>query len=431
LDFHGLLGNTRAMARRPWFIALAVALVGLAAGGMLYAQMEGGDRGILPLATSNILEVDGIHVDVGGNDAESARLAGWRIAQRLGFQKLWAQSHGVPINQAPSVPDSTLDNIVSSIVVEREQIGPNRYIADLGVQFDQDRASPLLGTGGITQRSQGMLLFPVMITGGTETSVELRNAWQRAWAEFKTAQSPINYIRVSGLGPDPLLINAAQTERPGRSWWRGLLDIYGADDILIAEAKVHRAYPGGPATATFIGRHGPDGQIVGAFSLSGNDLQALMNTGAERMDKLFADAFAAGQLTRDTTLNPPPPPPPPPPAPTQATQPKPATVYDVTLYALNLPTYNDALAHLRTVPGVDKVQQVNVAIGSISHFLVTYHGSLESLRSVLAARGWGAEILGGNLRIFVRPVQPAAAPRPSAAPTNTVQPVPTAGGPRE
>lgn len=420
------------MARRPWFIILAVALFGLAAAGVLYAQMEGGDRGILPLDTSNILEVDGIHVDVGDKDGETARLAGWRIAQREAFQKLWAQSHGVPINQAPTVPDSTLDNIVSSIVVEHEQIGPNRYIADLGVQFDQGRASDLLGTGAITQRSQGMLLFPVMITAGTETSVELRNAWQRAWAEFKTAQSPINYIRVSGLGPDPLLINAAQTERPGRSWWRGLLDIYGADDILVAEAKVHRAYPGGPATATFIGRHGPDGQIVGSFELSGNDLQTLMNAGAERMDKLFTDAFASGRLTRDSTLNPPPPPPAPVPVETaQTAQPKAATVYDVTLYALNMPTYDDALAHLRTVPGVDKVQQVNVAIGSISNFIVTYHGSLESLRSVLAARGWGAEILGGGLRIFVRPVQPSTAPRPAPTPTNTLQPTPTPGGPRE
>jgi hypothetical protein len=261
------------MARRPWFLALVVALLGIAAGGALYAQMESGDRGILPLDTSNILEVDGIHVDVGAKDGETARLEGWRIAQREGFKKLWAQSHGAPESQAPNVSDSTLDGIVSSIVVQHEQIGPNRYIADLGVQFDQSRASDLLGVGGITQRSQPMLLIPVMITGGTETTVELRNAWQRAWAEFKTSQTPINYVRVSGLGPDPLLVNAAQTIRPGRGWWRNLLDSYGANDILIAEAMVHRSYPGGPATATFVARHGPDGQVVGSFQLSGADLQ--------------------------------------------------------------------------------------------------------------------------------------------------------------
>jgi len=282
------------MARRPWFLALVVALLGIAAGGALYAQMESGDRGILPLDTSNILEVDGIHVDVGAKDGETARLEGWRIAQREGFKKLWAQSHGAPESQAPNVSDSTLDGIVSSIVVQHEQIGPNRYIADLGVQFDQSRASDLLGVGGITQRSQPMLLIPVMITGGTETTVELRNAWQRAWAEFKTSQTPINYVRVSGLGPDPMLINAGQAIRPGRGWWRNLLDSYGANDILIAEAMVHRSYPGGPATATFVARHGPDGQVVGSFQLSGADLQSLMNAGVQRMDQLFAGAFDAG-----------------------------------------------------------------------------------------------------------------------------------------
>jgi hypothetical protein len=108
----------------------------------------------------------------------------------------------------------------------------------------------------------------------------------------------------------------------------------------------------------------------------------------------------------------------------QAQQPKAATVYDVTVYALNAPTYQDALAHLRTVPGVDVVQQVNIAIGNISRFMVTYHGSLESLRSILASRGWGAEILDGKLRIYVRPVQAAPAQQPATAPAGGAKPAP-------
>ena len=48
--------------------------------------------------------------------------------------------------------------------------------------------------------SQPMLLIPITVTAGTETSVELRNAWQRAWAQFRTSQSPIDYVRVSGMG---------------------------------------------------------------------------------------------------------------------------------------------------------------------------------------------------------------------------------------
>src|SRR5215210_2558495 len=220
-------------------------LVSLALSGALYAQLESGERGILPLDSSGTLDISGIHVDVGGKDAASARFAGWRLAQRQGFRALWARTHRRPLSEAPNLPDGVLDGLVSSIIIEREQIGPNRYIADLGILFDRGRAGEMLGVGGERRTSAPMLLIPVTVTGGTATSVELRNAWQRAWAQYRTSQSTIDYVRISGLSVDPLLVNAAQTNRPGRGWWRNIVDLYGAADILVAEVLVHRLYPGG------------------------------------------------------------------------------------------------------------------------------------------------------------------------------------------
>jgi hypothetical protein len=410
------------MPRRPLLIIAIVAALCLVGGGIVYAQMEAGERGIMPLDSSGTLEIDGIHVDVGGKDAQSSRLAGWRIAQREGFKMLWAKSHGRSPSEAPSVSDSTLDDIVSSIIVQREQIGPNRYIADLGVLFDRARAGQLLGVEAITQRSQPMLLIPVIVTAGTETSLELRNPWQRAWAEFRTSQSPIDYVRVSGLGVDPLLINAAQTERPGRSWWRNILDIYGASDILVAEVALHRAYPGGPARARFIGRHGPDGEIIGGFDLSAPNsagIARMMDEGVRRMDELFTSAYAQGRLKRDSSLNLPPPPPPPPEE-VEEQQHAP-TRYQVGVAAPNAATYNSAIAHLRAIPGVDRVEQVNIALGGTSYFFITYRGDLGTLRSILVSRGWGVDVSGGQLRMYVPAPNPAtqAPPQQSPQPTNT------------
>jgi hypothetical protein len=407
------------MVRRPWFVAAFVALLGLAIGGVLFAQMESGDRGILPLDSSGTLEIDGIHVDVGAKDAQSARLAGWRIAQREGFRKLWAKSHGLPESQAPNLSDSALDDIVSSIIVDHEQIGPTRYIADLGVLFDRARAGQLLGIASVGPRSQPMLLIPITVSAGTETSVELRNPWQRAWAEFHTSQSPIDYVRVSGLGADPLLINADQARRPGRNWWRNMLDLYGAADILVAEVMVDRLYPGGPAKARFIARHGPDGEIVGGFQLTAPNsagIAAMMDEGVRRMDQIFTNAFRSGNLQRDTTLNLPPPPPPPeqPPAPQAPIR------YQVAVVTPNAATYNSALAHLRAIPGVDLVQQVNIGIGDVSYFFVTYRGDLGTLRSILISRGWGADITGGQLKVYVR--TPSPAPQQQQPSSNTAQP---------
>ena len=422
-------------------LSIALPLMLLAAagiGGAVYAQLESNDRGILPLATSDTVEIDGIHVDVGGSDAQTARFTGWRIAQREGFKTLWAKMHNAPASQAPSLPDGTLDQIVSSINVEREQIGPNRYIADLGIQFDRSRAAQFLGVeGGESQRSVPMLLIPVTVSAGTATSVELRNAWQRAWAQFHTAQSPIDYIRVSGMGADPLLINASQTARPGRGWWRNLLTMYGASDVLIAEVQLQRLYPGGPAVARFIARHGPDNQIVGGFTLTSQNsegINAMMEQGAQRIDAIFAGALAAGQLTRDSSLDLPPPP-----VLAQApVQNKPApptnavNAFQVQITGKNVNFYNFAMAHLHTLPGVQSATPQQINPGGTSYILVSFKGSLAQLAAGLSGRGWSVDIASGSVvRIHsdsekppAIPAPPPVAPPPATPPT--VSPPPKA-----
>jgi hypothetical protein len=411
-------------------ILMLLAVIGLSAA--VYAQLETGDRGILPLDSSNTLEIGGIHVDVGGKDADSARYAGWRIAQRQGFKALWAKVHKAPIGQAPNLPDSTLDQIVNSISVEREEIGPNRYIADLGILFDRARAAPFLGVeGGEIQRSVPMLLIPVMISGGTQTSLELRNSWQRAWAQFRTSQSPIDYVRVSGLGADPLLVNAAQTSRPGRGWWRNLLDLYGAADILIAEVQLQRAYPGGPARARFIARHGPDNEIVGGFTLTARNsegIAAMMAQGVQQIDQLFARALAAGELSRDPSLNLPPPPIlelPPETAPSE-NQSAAGNAYQVQISGKDVNVYNFAMAHLRTLTGVDSAvpQQINPT--GTSYVLVTYHGDISQLAAALRARGWQVDFSGTVVQLRSSSDKPPALPPPPPATPAPAQPPVTA-----
>ncbi|MES2120853.1 MAG: heavy-metal-associated domain-containing protein [Pseudomonadota bacterium] len=407
------------MLRRPVLLALLLvcALAGISAA--LYAQLETADRGILPLDSSGTLEISGIHVDVGGADAQSARYAGWRIAQREGFKALWAKTHNAPISQAPNLPDGTLDQIVSSINVEREQIGPNRYIADLGILFDRARAAEFLGIeGGEVRRSQPMLLIPITVSGGTATTVELRNAWQKAWAEFRTTQSPIDYVRVSGMAADPMLVNAAQTMRPGRGWWRNLIDMYGAADILVAEVQLQRLYPGGPARARFIGRHGPDNEVIGGFTLTAPNseaIPAMMAQGAVRMDQMFAEAFAAGRLARDTSLNLPPPPVEE--LSTVAEAPiaaaAPVRSYQVQVVG-SVNVYNFAMAHLRTLAGIDSATPQQINPGGTSYVLVSFRGDIGQLAAALQSRGWAVEAGGTVVKISSSSEKPPALPPPPA-----------------
>ncbi len=411
--------------RRPRrFFLPALVLLVLAVPAVL-AQMESGDRGILPVDSSQTLEINGIHVDVGGKDSQAARFAGWRIAQREGFKALWAKVHKRPASEAPNLSDSTLDGLVSSIVVEKEQVGPTRYIADLGILFDRQRSGELLGVGGPTRHSAPMLLIPIMISGGTPTSVELKNSWQQAWAEYRTAQSPIDYVRVSGNGADPLFVNAAQVRRPGRGWWRNVLDLYGAANVLVAEVDVERLYPGGPARATFVGSFGPDRKLLGTFFLEAKnsaDMPRMMREGVAKMDALFAQALAAGIVKGDASLIIQPPPPPPEEEQAEVDGPKgPVSVIQLIFTAPDAASLSAAVGQLRAIQGVDAVTERSVALGGTSTLIVSWHGDASSLRAALMARGWAVDYVGGMLRA-VRPVAPP--PPPVAAPAPPPPPVP-------
>jgi hypothetical protein len=419
LDFHAIVAKS-ALMPLPWRSALlpAIAVAALLAGGAVVAQMESGDRGILPIDSSGTLEIGGIKVDVGGKDAASARFAGWRIAQREGFRALWAKINKRPISEAPNLPDAVLDGLVASIVVQHEQSGPNRYIAELGILFDRSRAGALLGFGGVQQRSAPMLLIPLTTTAGTVTSVELKNAWQRAWAQYRTSQSAIDYVRVSGMGVDPLLINAAQARRPGRSWWRNILDLYGASNVLVAEVSLHRLYPGGPARASFTARFGPDGDRLGGFDLTAKDsadVPRMMAEGVERMDELFTQALAAGVFVHDPSLDEPLPPP------TVAevveTVPETGPLVSLPLFisASDGTTLIAALGQIRSIAGVEAITDRTGA----GDLVVAYRGALSALRSGLVARGWTVDMSGGVLRISrgaTAPAPPPPAPPPAAAP---------------
>ena len=401
------------------FIAVAVAL-GMTAA--VIAQIEGGDRGVAPLDSSGSFEVGGIGIDVRARTAEAARLGGWRIAQRKGWQALWARMHGGDTG-APALGDDALDAIVAGIVVEDEQIGPTRYVAHLGVLFDRARAGQILGVSGQVARSAPMLVLPVEWSGGTATSFEQRSEWQKAWARFRAGNSAIDYVRPSGTGADPLLLNYGQTERPGRSWWRMLLDQYGAADVLVPQVRIERSYPGGPVTATFVARHGPANAIIQGFTLrvpSSDRIPAMLDEGVRRIDQIYADALSMGVLRPDPTLVEAPPVDPaidaanasdaapdatPPDGSDNASTPAaPETTAAPVAYSVQFETpdvgsVSGIEASVRGIPGVRSASTTSLALGGTSVMNVSFVGDLATLRLALEARGFRVSEGGGALRI--------------------------------
>jgi hypothetical protein len=398
--------------RLPLIVAL---LISLAVGGAVWAQLEGADRGVPPVDSASTFEIGGIEVDVSAENADKAREEGWRQAQQKGWKALWAKTNGRPVDEVPGLTDAALNGLVAGIVVEQEQIGPKRYIATLGVLFDRARTGQLLGVSGSMRRSAPMLVIPVMLTGSSFHSFESRTEWQRAWARFRTGSSPVDYVRPTGSGIDPLLLNVAQSRRPGRGWWRMLLDQYGAADVIVPEVHLKRYFPGGPAVATFIARHGPDNRVLGKFTLRVERsalIPRLLDEGVRGLDLLYGRALAAGQLTPDPSLIVPEPPL------VEEIEEEteveeteltplpggPSPVGAVTVLRIEVDTPDQAaigraeLAVSR-VPGVTSAFTTDPAIGGTSRMRVSYMGEPAALAAALEAQGWRVSGSGSSLRL--------------------------------
>ena len=400
---------------RDWrWATFAALLLAILVAGLVEGQISRGNRGITPINSSGDFLASGITVDVVGANADEAREKGWREAQRKGWQQLYRRING---SDGPALGDSVLDGIVTAIVVEKEQIGPRRYVATLGIQFDRVRAGQILGVSGRTLRSPPLLVIPVYSVDGIAQVFEQRSAWQRAWAEYNTGQSAIDYVRTAGTGADTLLLNAGQTGRRGRVWWRVILDQYGAADVLMPIARVEYSYPGGPIKGYFTARFGPDDKLIDSFTMTGPSPAALpdmMEKAVARMDAIYTNALAAGVLRTDTylvlekpvekvdlpedaagddTL------PVETDASVSATPPAGVQSFTVQYVSPDVESVSATERAVGAIGGVQSASTTSLALGGTSVMRVTFRGDLGTLKAALAARGFKVQEGGGQLRI--------------------------------
>jgi hypothetical protein len=384
-------------------LAIGIAAVGPA---RLIAQIEG-DRGIIPMARSTDIEVPGIEVNATGKNGAEAREAGWREA----YKKAWAKLGG------PAMPDSQLEGMVSAVVIEREQIGPRRYIAKLTISFDRGHAGQYVGTadGVVAAHSAPLLVVPLLYSGGVAQVYEVRSPWQRAWAEFRAGTSAIDYVRPVGGGGDSLLITAGQVNRRSRAWWRNVLDVFGAEDVIIPVARLERQWPGGAVRGTFTARYGPDNTFLESFTLAANDesgVPAMLAQAVQRFDAIYAQALAQGLLRPDPTLNQRPAMDPALAAliaagraAEQAAAPRPDATATPSAAATptSAPSSPAAAASsytaVRNASGVQGASTSSIAIGGTSVMRVTFAGDLDALAAALRARGWQVSTANNALSI--------------------------------
>ena len=376
--------------------------------------------------------IGGIDVDVAGPNAQAARLAAFRIAQRKAWPVLWSRLTGAPEAQAPRLTDSQLDGMVSGIESQGERFSTTRYIARLGVVFDRSRAAPYLGATGAGLHSPPMLLLPMLIDGGAANIYQAKTPWLAAWNRFRETVTPIDYVLATGSPGDNMLLTGWQVHRPDRESWRNILTRFDTVQALTAEALLSRSWPGGPITVLFIARAGPDAGELGRFTLSTQSpegLDALLDTAVRQIDAIYAGALRDGRLQSEPDLAQEL-------APLLSTGPligappsdaavEPGAVTASLELFVSTPDAATAAAieaQLRGTPGITAVTTVSLSLGGTSQILISTSVNRATLDYHLD--GKGLRLVTSNGQTVLRRRLPDETPLPPPAP-----PVPASDAP--
>ena len=390
--------------------------------------------------------VAGIDVDVSAANPMLARMTAYRIAQRKAWPLLWSRLTGRDAAAAPRLSDGQLDSIVAGIESQGERFSTTRYIAKLGVVFDRSRTGEYVAGSGGALQSPPVLLLPLLSDGGVRRVYDGKTAWLAAWQRFRETVTPVDYVLANGGAGDNLLLTGWQATRPDRQSWRNILNRFDTVDVLTAEARLVRQWPGGPVTGLFIARHGPDATELGRLRLQAADdagLDAMLDTAVRQMDAIYAEALRDGRLRSETDLTADM-------APLIGTGPllgEPVSAdqggaeassasMEAAMVTPDAASATALEAALRGTPGVTGVTITSLSLGGTTRVLFSYSGSREALLFALDGRGLRLVVENGETIVRRRregeapvprplPVAPPVAPSATAAPPATGAPAAT------
>jgi len=273
-------------------LTLALVLLALAAGtgGSALAQADG-----------DLFTVRNVPVDETASTAAEARALALDTGQRRAFRRLIERL--VPEDQqglVPQVDSSQLQYYVRDFSVANERTSAVRYLADLTFRFNGDEVRRLLRSNGVgfaETRGQPVVVLPVFQRGeGDSTLWGDGNPWREVWAQRPGDDGLVPLMVPLGDLSDITAIDAARAEAGDAQALRAIAEIYGTEDVLVAEAGMSgdpeagsavlevtsRRYSGGRSGVTLRDR---------VIQVEGEPLDGFLRRAADRIDNAVQEAW--------------------------------------------------------------------------------------------------------------------------------------------
>ena len=382
------------------FLILATGLVALSAS--------------LPttISAQELLTVNGVEVDVTGDDANSARNAAFIQGQRKAFDKLIGQLVD-PASAAslPPLSDDQIGAMVSDFEIETEATSTVRYLGTLTFRFYADPVRQYLAGSGArytATQSPPIVVVPILTQGDSQLLWDDGNLWLQAWSQHGGGALVPVRVPIGDLN-DIASINVESALTGNAGSFDALERRYGAADTLVAEASIDPTtiVAGGEAVIMLTAkRYGPTG-LVATFQDEvrgpADDLPALYATAVDRLDAQLEQSWKSQALT--------------------TTGGSMGNRLEISAIVQSLDEWIEVQRRLQQVSVVQGIDLKYLAVRE-ARFDLIYAGDPLSLGRALEGRGlqliangtgWNLALVGGYTGPTITTIQ---------APTTTVQPAP-------
>lgn len=382
------------------FLALATGLVALSAS--------------LPttISAQELLTVNGVEVDVTGDNANDARNAAFIQGQRKAFDKLIGQLVD-PASAAslPPLSDDQIGAMVSDFEIETEATSTVRYLGTLTFRFYADPVRQYLAGSGArytATQSPPIVVVPILTQGDSQLLWDDGNLWLQAWSQHGGGALVPVRVPIGDLN-DIASINVESALTGNAGSFDALERRYGAADTLVAEASIDPAtiVAGGEAVVTLTAkRYGPTG-LVATFQDEvrgpADNLPALYATAVDRLDAQLEQSWKSQALT--------------------TTGGSMGNRLEISAIVQSLDEWIEVQRRLQQVSVVQGIDLKYLAVRE-ARFDLIYAGDPLSLGRALEGRGlqliangtgWNLALVGGYTGPTITTIQ---------APTTTVQPAP-------